>query len=71
MPPIVVPWLIRVCGGRKYLNGYITAALLTLMALVLKASFEQYALFLCLAMGVTTGTAAWEDRAKHQNGVVK
>lgn len=66
-----VPWLIRICGGRKYLNGYITAFLLTLMAALLKGSFEQYALFICLAMGVTSGMSAWEDRAKHQNGVAK
>ncbi len=64
------PWLIRVCGGRKFFNGYVGVVMLTVMAFFLKASYEQYALYLCLLLGFTAGTVAWEDRAKHANGHV-
>lgn len=64
----VSPWLIRKCGGRKFFNGYVASVILIVMAFLLDATFDQFALYLCLALGFTVGSVAWEDRAKHANG---
>ncbi len=62
------PWLIRFCGGRKFFNGYIGVALLTVMVFPLDGTFETWSMMVCLLLGFTAGTQAWEDRAKHANG---
>lgn len=48
-------------GGRKVAVGYVAAALLTIMALVLRASYAEYAGAILLALGITSGTIAYED----------
>lgn len=48
-------------GGRKMGAGYIAALLLTAMAIVLGASYAEYAGGILLALGITSGTIAYED----------
>jgi hypothetical protein len=48
-------------GGRKIAIGYVAALLLTAMAFLLKATYAEYAGGLLLALGITSGTIAYED----------
>ena len=64
------PWFIRICGGRKFFNGYVGVVLLTVMVFPLDGDFQTWSMMVCLLLGFTAGTQAWEDRAKHQNGKI-
>lgn len=48
-------------GGRKQFNGYLYSVLVTGMAVVLDATFEQYALWLAVALLGTTAAVMYED----------
>lgn len=48
-------------GGRKVGIGYVAAVLLTIMALILDASYTEYAGGILIALGITSGTIAYED----------
>ena len=48
-------------GGRKLGVGYLAAVLLTVMALVLDASYTEYAGGILIALGITSGAIAYED----------
>lgn len=52
----------RTCGGRKQLNGYLAAGLITFMAHSLNAPFHDYAFAVIASLGLTSGLVAWEDR---------
>lgn len=51
----------QMVGGRKFGNGAILAALLTVMAFPLHATFTEYATFLATALLGTSGLIAAED----------
>lgn len=51
-------------GGRKMFNSYLAYASLTVMALVLKASFGEYAMGILAALGISSASVAYEDRGK-------
>lgn len=48
-------------GGRKLGVGYLAAVLLTIMALILGAGYVEYAGAILLALGITSGSIAYED----------
>lgn len=48
-------------GGRKVALGLLYAALVTVMAFPLSATFVGYAAALATGLGITSGTVAWED----------
>lgn len=48
-------------GGRKIAIGYLAALLLTIMAVVLDAGYAEYAGGILIALGITSGTIAYED----------
>jgi hypothetical protein len=48
-------------GGRKVFAQYVATALLTGMALVLRAEFWEYALAICGVLGIAVGSIAYED----------
>lgn len=56
-----MPSLISRLGGRKQINGYIYASLVTVAAIPLNASFTDYALYLALGLLGTSAAVAWED----------
>ena len=56
----------RAVGGRKVFSGYIATVLLTAMAIPLGASFVEYSGAILLALGITAGTVAAEDAARHR-----
>lgn len=55
-------------GGRKAFNGYVATALLTVMALVLRAGYTEYAGAILLALGITSGLIAFEDSRRPKDG---
>lgn len=56
----------KAVGGRKALNGYLAYLTLTVMAFPLGATFPQYAGAMLLALGITAGLVAFEDRGKRE-----
>jgi hypothetical protein len=50
-------------GGRKMANGYLAYLTLTVMAFALHASFGEYAIGILAALGITSASVAYEDRA--------
>lgn len=53
----------KAVGGRKMFNGYLYAALITVMVLVLEGSFAEYMMGLGGALLGTSIVVASEDRA--------
>jgi len=51
-------------GGRKMANGYLAYITLTAMAFALDATFGEYAIGILAALGITSATVAYEDKAK-------
>lgn len=51
-------------GGRKMANGYLAYITLTIMAFALDATFGEYAIGILAALGITSATVAYEDKAK-------
>jgi len=51
-------------GGRKVFAGFYASILLSLAAAFLDASFSTYAGSLLLALGITSGSVAYEDARK-------
>lgn len=45
-------------------NGYLAYLTLTVMAFVLHASFGEYAIGILAALGITSTSIAYEDRAR-------
>ena len=45
-------------------NGYLAFITLTAMAFALDASFGEYAIGVLAALGITSATVAYEDKAK-------
>ncbi|MDY6940140.1 MAG: hypothetical protein SWY16_21110 [Cyanobacteriota bacterium] len=58
------PSYLQWVGGRKQLNGYIGAILLTGMALLLNADFPDYATAVLVSLGITSFSVAAEDAFK-------
>ena len=58
------PNYLQWVGGRKQLNGYIGAILLTGMAIFLKADFPHYATAVLVSLGITSFSVATEDAFK-------
>lgn len=55
-------------GGRKLGVGYLAAVLLTIMALILGAGYVEYAGAILLALGITSGSIAYEDSRRGGGG---
>jgi hypothetical protein len=52
---------LRFVGGRKQLNGYLYAILVSLAAWFLNADFQDYATWLAVALLGTSAIVAFED----------
>lgn len=59
-----IPKIAGAFGGRKTTLGLYASALMTAMAFPLKATFGEYALAICGALGLTSAAIAWEDVRK-------
>ncbi len=56
-------------GGRKMFNSYLAYASLTVMAMVLHASFGEYAIGVLAALGISTASVAYEDKSKRDASI--
>jgi len=56
--------LYQALGGRKMTNGYLAAWLITVYAFTTDAGFLEYAGTILVALGITNGAVAMEDRKR-------
>lgn len=56
--------LFEIFGGRKVFAGFYASILLSVAAGFLEPSFSTYAGAILLALGITSGSVAYEDARK-------